>query len=97
MTDTSLRESCRLHWSVIARKAVAHLSTPRSTRPNRSLYPGYSSDFHDGKHLIICGASYATPNRLARPSFQNWCVFVFSGIVHALSKRKGSTDRSCAM
>ncbi|ORY82904.1 histidine-specific methyltransferase [Leucosporidium creatinivorum] len=37
-----------------------------------ALYPGYSSDFHDGKHLIICGASYATPNRLARPTFQNW-------------------------
>lgn len=36
------------------------------------LYPGYSSDFFDGQHLIIAGASFATPNRLARASFQNW-------------------------
>ncbi|KAK4056348.1 hypothetical protein OIO90_002491 [Microbotryomycetes sp. JL221] len=36
------------------------------------LYPGYSSDFFDGQHRVIMGASFATPNRLARPSFQNW-------------------------
>lgn len=36
------------------------------------LYPGYSSDFFDGQHLVIKGASYATIPRLARPSFCNW-------------------------
>ncbi|KWU42457.1 hypothetical protein RHOSPDRAFT_21167 [Rhodotorula sp. JG-1b] len=36
------------------------------------LYPGYSSDFFDGKHHIVLGASYASPHRLARPSFLNW-------------------------
>ncbi|BGP55830.1 hypothetical protein JCM8202v2_003437 [Rhodotorula sphaerocarpa] len=36
------------------------------------LYPGYSSDFFDGKHQIVLGSSYASPRRLARPSFLNW-------------------------
>ncbi|KAM0789841.1 hypothetical protein ACM66B_006688 [Microbotryomycetes sp. NB124-2] len=36
------------------------------------LYPGYSSDFFDGQHRVIMGASFATPSRLARSSFQNW-------------------------
>ncbi|SCZ99550.1 BZ3500_MvSof-1268-A1-R1_Chr3-1g06089 [Microbotryum saponariae] len=36
------------------------------------LYPGYSTDFFDGQHLIITGASYVTPARLARPSFTNF-------------------------
>ncbi|GAA5839849.1 hypothetical protein JCM9279_005185 [Rhodotorula babjevae] len=36
------------------------------------LYPGYSSDFFDGKHLIVLGSSYASPRRLARPSMLNW-------------------------
>ncbi|GAA5881500.1 hypothetical protein JCM3774_000137 [Rhodotorula dairenensis] len=36
------------------------------------LYPGYSSDFFDGKHHIVLGSSYASPRRLARPSFLNW-------------------------
>ncbi|KAK4051527.1 hypothetical protein OIV83_002667 [Microbotryomycetes sp. JL201] len=36
------------------------------------IYPGYSSDFFDGQHRVIMGASFATPTRLARPSFQNW-------------------------
>ncbi|GAA6017455.1 hypothetical protein JCM10207_008231 [Rhodosporidiobolus poonsookiae] len=35
-------------------------------------YPGYSSDFMDGKHRIVLGGSYASPRRLARPSFLNW-------------------------
>ncbi|BGP43762.1 hypothetical protein JCM10449v2_007819 [Rhodotorula kratochvilovae] len=36
------------------------------------LYPGYSSDFFDGKHLVCLGSSYASPRRLARPSMVNW-------------------------
>ncbi|GAA5982534.1 hypothetical protein JCM10908_006688 [Rhodotorula pacifica] len=36
------------------------------------LYPGYSSDFFDGKHHIVLGSSYASPRRLARPTFLNW-------------------------
>ncbi|TIA90301.1 hypothetical protein E3P99_01648 [Wallemia hederae] len=38
-----------------------------------SLYPGYSSDFFDGKHFTVAGASYATAGRVAeRASFRNW-------------------------
>ncbi|GAA5944797.1 uncharacterized protein JCM15063_001669 [Sporobolomyces koalae] len=36
------------------------------------LYPGYSSDFHDDKHRVVLGASWASPTRLARPSFVNF-------------------------
>lgn len=37
------------------------------------LYPGYSSDFFDGKHRVVLGASWATHPRLAeRISFRNW-------------------------
>lgn len=40
--------------------------------PSR-LYPGYSSDFFDGKHRVILGASWATHARIAeRISFRNW-------------------------
>ncbi|KAG8951718.1 hypothetical protein FRC04_005739 [Tulasnella sp. 424] len=37
------------------------------------LYPGYSSDFFDGKHQVVLGGSYATVPRLAqRRSLRNW-------------------------
>ncbi|KAK4702985.1 L-histidine Nalpha-methyltransferase / hercynylcysteine S-oxide synthase, partial [Phenoliferia sp. Uapishka_3] len=37
-----------------------------------TIYPGYSSDFHDGTHLIVVGGSYVTPPRLARRTFVNF-------------------------
>lgn len=36
------------------------------------LYPGYSSDFFDGQHYVMKGASPRTAGVLARPSFRNW-------------------------
>ncbi|WVN89348.1 uncharacterized protein L203_104571 [Cryptococcus depauperatus CBS 7841] len=37
------------------------------------LYPGYSSDFFDGKHYVVLGGSYATiPQIAGRKSFRNW-------------------------
>jgi len=40
---------------------------------NSTLYPGYSSDFFDGKHMIVIGGSYATIPRLAeRRSLRNY-------------------------
>ncbi|KAK4693243.1 L-histidine Nalpha-methyltransferase / hercynylcysteine S-oxide synthase, partial [Lecanoromycetidae sp. Uapishka_2] len=37
------------------------------------LYPGYTSDFFDGKHNIVLGGSWATHPRIAgRKSFVNW-------------------------
>ncbi|MEZ4362411.1 MAG: SUMF1/EgtB/PvdO family nonheme iron enzyme [Kofleriaceae bacterium] len=35
-------------------------------------YPGYSADFFDGAHDVVLGASWATDERLVRPSFRNW-------------------------
>jgi formylglycine-generating enzyme required for sulfatase activity len=35
-------------------------------------YPVYSSDFFDGKHFVMKGASPATAKELLRPSFRNW-------------------------
>jgi ergothioneine biosynthesis protein EgtB len=35
-------------------------------------YPVYSSDFFDGKHYVMKGASPATARELLRPSFRNW-------------------------
>ncbi len=35
-------------------------------------YPLYSTDFFDGKHYVMKGASPATPPRLIRRSFRNW-------------------------
>lgn len=38
-----------------------------------ALYPGYSSDFFDGKHYVVLGGSYATIPQIAeRKSFRNW-------------------------
>ncbi|EJD41459.1 hypothetical protein AURDEDRAFT_115403 [Auricularia subglabra TFB-10046 SS5] len=40
--------------------------------PSR-LYPGYSSDFFDGKHMVVLGGSYATIPRIAqRRSVRNF-------------------------
>ncbi|HUK86419.1 MAG TPA: SUMF1/EgtB/PvdO family nonheme iron enzyme [Terriglobales bacterium] len=36
------------------------------------LYPGYSSNFFDGDHYVLQGASCVTHARLLRPSFRNW-------------------------
>lgn len=35
-------------------------------------YVGYSTDFFDGKHMTMKGASYCTDISLIRPSFRNW-------------------------
>jgi formylglycine-generating enzyme required for sulfatase activity len=35
-------------------------------------YPGYSADFFDGAHDVVFGASWATDEKLVRPSFRNW-------------------------
>ncbi|CAJ0828553.1 424_t:CDS:2 [Entrophospora sp. SA101] len=36
------------------------------------LYPGYSADFFDGKHVVVLGGSWATHPRLTRSTFRNW-------------------------
>ncbi|CRG83805.1 Meiotically up-regulated gene 158 protein [Talaromyces islandicus] len=37
------------------------------------IYPGYTSDFFDGKHHVVLGGSWATHPRIAgRKSFVNW-------------------------
>ncbi len=35
-------------------------------------YPQYSTDFFDGKHYVMKGASPVTARELIRPSFRNW-------------------------
>ena len=35
-------------------------------------YPQYSSDFFDGRHYVMKGASPVTARELIRPSFRNW-------------------------
>jgi iron(II)-dependent oxidoreductase len=35
-------------------------------------YPEYSSEFFDGQHFVLKGASPATARELVRPSFRNW-------------------------
>jgi ergothioneine biosynthesis protein EgtB len=37
-----------------------------------ATYPVYSSDFFDGKHWVLKGASPSTPKELLRRSFRNW-------------------------
>ncbi|TKY90429.1 hypothetical protein EX895_000427 [Sporisorium graminicola] len=40
---------------------------------NSALYPGYSSDFFDGKHSVVIGGSYATaPSIAGRRTFVNY-------------------------
>ena len=40
--------------------------------PYIASYSDYSRDFFDGKHFVLKGASWATPNDLIRPGFRNW-------------------------
>jgi iron(II)-dependent oxidoreductase len=40
--------------------------------PVLSTYPGYSSDFFDGKHFTLRGGSFATVSESLRRSFRNW-------------------------
>jgi ergothioneine biosynthesis protein EgtB len=40
--------------------------------PYMTRYPDYSTDFFDGKHFVLKGASWATAPELLRPSFRNW-------------------------
>jgi len=50
-------------------------STPFAPFPGfepRPYYPGYSSNFFDGQHFVLKGASPRTAACMARPSFRNW-------------------------
>ncbi|KAH8696526.1 putative N-methyltransferase [Talaromyces proteolyticus] len=51
-------------------------STPLSQHDGfeaMEIYPGYTSDFFDGKHNIVLGGSWATHPRIAgRTTFVNW-------------------------
>ena len=50
-------------------------STPFEPFPGfqaMASYPEYSADFYDGKHLVMKGASPATPIATIRRSFRNW-------------------------
>lgn len=38
----------------------------------QAAYPEYSSDFFDGDHFVLKGASPATARELIRPTFRNW-------------------------
>jgi formylglycine-generating enzyme required for sulfatase activity len=40
--------------------------------PYARTYPGYSADFFDGAHDVVFGASWATADKLVRPTFRNW-------------------------
>ena len=35
-------------------------------------YPEYSTEFFDGQHMVMKGASPATARELLRPSLRNW-------------------------
>ena len=50
-------------------------STPFAGFPGfqaMASYPEYSSDFFDGEHIVMKGASPATARELLRPTFRNW-------------------------
>jgi len=50
-------------------------STPFAPHPGFApspFYPGYSSDFFDGEHFVVKGASPRTAACLLRRSFRNW-------------------------
>jgi gamma-glutamyl hercynylcysteine S-oxide synthase len=48
------------------------LFTPFAGFEAHPAYPGYSSDFFDGQHYVMKGASPRTARLLTRPSFRNW-------------------------
>ncbi|KAJ3069702.1 hypothetical protein HDU98_007258, partial [Podochytrium sp. JEL0797] len=55
-------------WELTGTCMAAHEGYEKSVS-----YPGYSSDFFDGKHDIVFGASWATAPRLAvRSTLRNW-------------------------
>lgn len=65
------------------------------------LYPGYSSDFFDGKHLIVLGGSYVTvPSIAGRRTVTNWYQapypYVFAGarVVYDASTPKRARAQS---
>ena len=51
-------------------------STPFLAQPGFEAhlrsYPGYSSDFFDGRHFVVFGGSWATHRSFLRRSFRNW-------------------------
>jgi len=50
-------------------------STPFAPFPGfraMASYPEYSTDFFDGQHFVMKGASPATARQLIRPTFRNW-------------------------
>jgi formylglycine-generating enzyme required for sulfatase activity len=50
-------------------------STPFAPFPGfraMASYSEYSTDFFDGQHFVIKGASPATARQLIRPTFRNW-------------------------
>jgi formylglycine-generating enzyme required for sulfatase activity len=51
---------------------TASLFAPLTGFRPMTTYPVYSSDFFDGKHFIMKGASPVTDRRLVRRSFRNW-------------------------
>jgi formylglycine-generating enzyme required for sulfatase activity len=61
-----------------------------------SEYPNYSADFFDNNHFVVLGASWATDERLCRPSFRNWYQrkyrYVFSKFHLVEDIRENATD-----
>ncbi|MCP4867368.1 MAG: SUMF1/EgtB/PvdO family nonheme iron enzyme [Proteobacteria bacterium] len=53
-----------------------HTGTPFAGLPGfdawMRTYPGYSTDFFDGKHYVVFGAAWPTAPQLTRASFRNW-------------------------
>lgn len=47
-------------------------SSPQQALSSFVLTAHCAPQFFDGKHQIVLGSSYASPRRLARPSFLNW-------------------------
>ncbi|KAF9932856.1 hypothetical protein FBU30_007187 [Linnemannia zychae] len=87
------------HQSLLSSSSTAHFSGPgglwdwtsttfmpldKEGFKTSMLYPGYSTDFFDHKHMVVLGGSWATHPRIAeRRSFRNWYQanypYVFAG------------------
>eukprot|EP00667_Euglena_gracilis_P002708 EG_transcript_2714 len=55
-----------------------------------TLYPGYSSDFFDGRHQVVFGGSWATPPRLVgryRNFYQRSYPYAFIGVRFCRAER----------